>query len=135
MAGKGSRLKAVSETKRTDPGVRGVRCWEIGIPSTNPREIQRNDCGSQHREIRPQVAKDHADLELAAFTFAHLAFYAALIAALPAALILRFFLGAGAETVAAAGVAPPFDFAHREPDVSCVTRSERSNMFEPPTSP
>lgn len=45
-----------------------------------------------------------------AFTFAHLAFCAALIAARPAALILRFFWEAG--SAAATTAALPFTFAH-----------------------
>ena len=51
---------------------------------------------------------------LAAAIFAHLALTAARMFALPAALIFRFLLGAGADGVAGAGAAAlPLSFAHR----------------------
>lgn len=47
------------------------------------------------------------------FTFAHLAFAATTIAALPAALIFRFFFGVGTAAGALVARAVPFNFAHR----------------------
>ncbi len=51
--------------------------------------------------------------DFAAFIFAHLALTAARMFALPAALIFRFFFGAGADGMAVAGALFPFSFAHR----------------------
>ena len=63
------------------------------------------------RHRQPTIgARDYfADFAFCAFTFAHLAFCAALMLAFPAALIFRFFFGA-ADAAAAAGAAPDLAF-------------------------